>query len=258
MRALTRAWQMLLKALDEVASAPNTMMAAEMALIRLTHVAELPTPEELVRKLNDMPPPRPPSGPGAGRPAPSEGGENARAGGGAAAIPDRAPAAPRLQRGGGPAAALQQAPETALARYGAFEDVIRLIRTNRDVKLLVEVETGLRLARYAPGRIEFTPAGNAPADLASRLAQRLQAWTGVRWGVTVVSGATAPTIVETRDAERLRLEEQGRGNPLVQAVFEAFSDARFTAIRTVEEIEQHAAEEALPEVPDDWDPFEED
>jgi DNA polymerase-3 subunit gamma/tau len=51
MRVLTRMWQMLLKALDEVATSPNAMMAAEMAVIRLTHVADLPTPEELVRKL---------------------------------------------------------------------------------------------------------------------------------------------------------------------------------------------------------------
>jgi DNA polymerase-3 subunit gamma/tau len=52
MRVLTRLWQMLLKALDEVASAPNAMMAAEMAIIRLTHVADLPSHEELLRKLN--------------------------------------------------------------------------------------------------------------------------------------------------------------------------------------------------------------
>ena len=53
MRVLTRTWQMLLKALEEVATAPNAMMAAEMAIIRLTHVAELPSPEELVRRLAD-------------------------------------------------------------------------------------------------------------------------------------------------------------------------------------------------------------
>ncbi|MGR3608143.1 MAG: DNA polymerase III subunit gamma/tau, partial [Sulfitobacter sp.] len=57
MRVLTRLWQMLLKSLDEVAAAPNAMMAAEMAIIRLTHVADLPSPEELVRKLGKTPPP---------------------------------------------------------------------------------------------------------------------------------------------------------------------------------------------------------
>ncbi len=51
MRSLTRSWQMLLKILDETASSPNPMMAAEMAIIRLTHVADLPSPEDLVRRL---------------------------------------------------------------------------------------------------------------------------------------------------------------------------------------------------------------
>ncbi|TAG28599.1 MAG: DNA polymerase III subunit gamma/tau, partial [Rhodobacterales bacterium] len=64
MRALTRMWQMLLKAVEEVALAPNAMMAAEMAVIRLTHVADLPDPETLVKKLQDSP--RPPSGGGGG------------------------------------------------------------------------------------------------------------------------------------------------------------------------------------------------
>ncbi|MEM7178762.1 MAG: DNA polymerase III subunit gamma/tau, partial [Pseudomonadota bacterium] len=53
MRVLTRSWQMLLKAMEELALAPNAMMAAEMAIIRLTHVADLPTPGDLVRKLTE-------------------------------------------------------------------------------------------------------------------------------------------------------------------------------------------------------------
>ncbi len=64
-RVLSRTWQMLLKALEEVGQAPNAMMAAEMAIIRLTHVADLPTPEDILRKWHDASPP--PSGPaGAG------------------------------------------------------------------------------------------------------------------------------------------------------------------------------------------------
>ena len=58
--------------------------------------------------------------------------------------------------------------------------MIELIRTNRDVKLLVEVETSVRLVAYQPGRIEFTPTDNAPRDLSQRLGQRLQSWTGNR------------------------------------------------------------------------------
>ncbi len=77
MRALSRMWQMLLKAIEEVGLAPNAMMAAEMAVIRLTHVADLPDPETLVRRLSEGP--RPPAGPGGGAPAGTSPGVWARA-----------------------------------------------------------------------------------------------------------------------------------------------------------------------------------
>ena len=248
MRVLTRLWQMLLKALEEVASAPNAMMAAEMAIIRLTHVADLPSPEELVRKLQGQtpPPPLPPTG---GGQAPTAG---------AAAVHARSHTMASGPSGGGPSAALAQDPAQALARYPTFDHVIELIRANRDVKLLVEVETSLKLVAYQPGRIEFEPTETAPRDLAQRLGARLQTWTGNRWGVSVVSEGGAPTIAEIRDADKRALEIEAKAHPLVQAVLEHFPKASIKAIKTRAEIAAETAVEALPEVDDEWDPFEED
>ena len=48
---LGRAWQMLLKGIAEVDQAPDRRAAAEMVLIRLCHVADMPPPGELVRRL---------------------------------------------------------------------------------------------------------------------------------------------------------------------------------------------------------------
>ena len=254
MRVLSRMWQMLLKSLEEVAQAPNSMMAAEMSIIRLTHMADLPTPDELIRKLKDQPPvpPGPPNGGGGGGvTAPSQAAPAVSQG---AAPPVSAPAGTPH----GTATALAVEPQVALARYARFEDVLELIRHHRDVKLLVEVETTLRLARYSPGRIEFEPTEDAAQDFASRLGQRLQTWTGVRWGVSVVGSGGGQTIAEVRDAERLALEAEVKQHPLVQAVLAEFPGAKIREIRTAEEIEAEAAEEALPEVDDEWDPFEED
>ncbi len=258
MRVLTRMWQMLLKALDEVAAAPNAMMAAEMAVIRLTHVADLPSPEELIRKLQNMPPP-PPDGPG------GPGGGKSMQGMGAPALGGSA-AAPAPQSGGAPVAsaagtgqvALARDAEQALARFPTFDHVVELVRANRDVKLLVEVETGIRLVSYRPGRIEFTPATDAPRDLAQRLGARLQGWTGNRWVISVVADGDAPTISELRDAAENALRQQAEAHPLVQAVKAAFPKARITSIRTPEDLQAEVAAEALPEVEDEWDPFEED
>jgi len=246
MRVLTRMWQMLLKALEEVASAPNAMMAAEMAVIRLTHVADLPDPEQLLRRLSDGPGPSAP-GPAPRAPVPS-------GGNGASAM-----AATRTTgavQPSGAATALSLAPETALARFATFPAVVELIRANRDVKLLVEVENHLRLVHYAPGRIEFEPTPDAPRDLAATLAQRLQAWTGARWGVSVVGQGGGATIAEARDAEKTAAKADAMQNPLVQAVFAAFPKAAILEVRTPEESRAEAAAGALPEVEDEWDPFE--
>ena len=249
MRVLARMWQMLLKALEEVAVAPNAMMAAEMAVIRLTHVADLPTPDELVRKLKDATPP--PSGPApAGSPSPAGSGTEAR---GAPAPTHRGPSGPSAS-----AAPALQPDADALARYARFEDVVQLIRTHRDVKLLVEVETSLRLVSYSPGRIEVNPTADAPRDLVGRLASRLQAWTGNRWAVSVSNEAGQPTIAEVRDAERNRMQDEVMQHPLMQAVIAHFPNAKIVDIETDADKAEGAMAEALPEVDDEWDPFDDD
>ncbi len=255
MRALSRAWQMLLKALEEVALAPNAMMAAEMAVIRLTHVADLPDPETLVRRLQNGPAPAPSSGPVAGGAPAGSGGQTMHS-----PMLRLAPSAPA--RG----AALAQAQPDPAGEFSllSFDQVVDLIRTKRDMLLLTEVECDLRLVRYAPGRIEFEPAPSAKPDLAARLSQRLQGWTGQRWGVSVVAGGGAPTIAEAREAQDTTAKVQALDNPLVQAVMAAFPAAKITAIRlpeadaaaTLTATEgQDAGEDMGGE---DWDPFEDD
>ena len=253
MRVMTRMWQMLLKALEEVAAAPNAMMAAEMAVIRLTHVADLPTPDELVRKLKDATPPPPtgPSGSG-GRPAPQGG--TTQAMGTSPAPTHSGPSGPSAS-GAQTATALAT---DALQHYARFEDIVDLIRRHRDVKLLVEVETGIRLVAYQPGRIEVEPTADASRDLVGRLGSRLQAWTGNRWVITVRDSGGAETIAEVRDAADNAIKAEAQAHPLVQAVIAAFPKAKITDIRTEAEKTQDAFEGALPEVDDEWDPFDDE
>ncbi|ERL96580.1 DNA polymerase III, subunit gamma/tau [Rhodobacteraceae bacterium HIMB11] len=250
MRVLTRMWQMLLKALDEVAQAPNSMMAAEMAIIRLTHVADLPSPEELVKKLqNSSPPPVPPSG----------GTSGTRTG---MVTNAQSNAAVTSAQTGGPTASLgsaQPVTETvsALAHYATFDAVVDLVRSQRDVKLLVEVETCIRLVSYQPGRIEFTPTNEAPSDLSQRLGGALQRWTGARWAIILSNTGTATTIAEDRTAAEDAIKAEAQQHPLMQAAMASFPNAKIIDIRTAAEITADAELDALPEVEDEWDPFEE-
>ncbi|HUS55241.1 MAG TPA: DNA polymerase III subunit gamma/tau [Thermohalobaculum sp.] len=248
MRVLTRAWQMLLKAIEEVPIAPTAMMAAEMAVIRLTHVADLPPPEELVRRLTE--------GGGVVRSDPRGGG-----GGGGGPVA-------RLVSVAGGARVVAAAPEPGLDAYARLEDVTGLLREERDIKLLHEVESFVRLVRYKPGLIEFSPSPGAPADLAGRLSQRLRGLTGARWQIAVSADEGQPTITEQGATAKAAENALAAEHPLVLAALEAFPGAE---IRTVRPLGSAAEpEEFLAAVPerefveiegdllDSDDPFEED
>ena len=276
MRVLTRCWQMLLKALDELALAPNAMMAAEMAVIRLTHVADLPPPEELVRRLTEEgasapPRPRPPggtertAGATAGSPAGGSGGAPAAA---LSIVPGTAPAPePELE----PTPA-ETSPDT-LARFATFADVLALIAEARDLVLLTEVEAHVRLVRYRPGLIEFNPAPDAPGDLAGRLGQRLRGLTGARWSVLVSDEPGAPSVADERRRAAEAARAEAENHPLVAAALAAFPGARIGAVRPLgpavapqDEILAPAPEPDDMDVEDGYvddhangdDPFEED
>ena len=249
MRVLARSWQMLLKALEEVASAPNTMMASEMVIIRLTHVAELPTPDELVKKLADK------SSPSSQRLSDKNPSAGAYSNQSSAKVSSYRSGMVVSQAEISPSFPLS--PEQSLLSYPTFSHITSLIQARRDIKLLMDVENHVQLVKYKPGQIEFEPTLDAPIDLAQRLSSSLQAWTGIRWAVSLVSEKGEPTIFSQRHAKEDAIQKKIEEHPLMQAVFASFPKASILNIKTAEQIKSEVESEALPEIDENWDPFEE-
>ncbi|CAN0442095.1 unnamed protein product, partial [Discosporangium mesarthrocarpum] len=112
---LSRAWQIALKGLGEAQVAPAALPAVEMVLIRLAHAAELPTPGDIVKRLQQEP--ATPAATSAAPAAPSANGGATGAGGNAGAnAVATAPsggAAPHTGGGGAPATASAMRAEPA-------------------------------------------------------------------------------------------------------------------------------------------------
>jgi DNA polymerase-3 subunit gamma/tau len=213
---LARAWQMLLKGLQEVAQdGVDRRAAAEMVLIRIAHIAEMPTPGDLVRRLTEAGAATPPTA----APPPSGGGLRAIAGGGMAAAPMPAPA---------PASEPVAAP--APAPPATYREIVALA-SGRKPMLHAHLVHSVHPVRVTPGRIEIRPKPDAPRDLANQITQLLQETTGTRWTVSLVSTGGEPTVAEqgrTAEADRRTI---ARSHPLVQAVLEAFPGATIEAVR---------------------------
>ena len=74
----------------------------------------------------------------------------------------------------------------------------------------------------------------------------------------LVNDGGAPTVAEVRAAEENAKKAEATTLPMVQAVLAAFPKAKITEVRTAADLAQEAQVEALQEVEDEWDPFEED
>ncbi len=224
--ALTRVWQVLLKGLAELDIAPDRRAAAEMVLIRLCHLADLPSPGELISELRRSPPDA--------RAAASPGQS------GAAAAPVQSGAlAHRLE----PAAI--PAPTPAPAMPARFRDVVALAAAAREPLLGGHLQHSVHLVRYAPPVIELRPEPAAPRDLASRLSALLHEATGVRWTIAVSNAPGEPTLAAQDDAQSLATRLDAGEHPLIQAVLEAFPGAVLRSIDRDEPVVVSSGPEAV-------------
>jgi DNA polymerase-3 subunit gamma/tau len=209
---LGRAWQMLLKGTAEVETAPDRRAAAEMVLIRLCHVADLPPPGDLVRRLMDSPPA---AERGPASPAPSGGG------GGTRAVANGAPSYDHA-----PQQAPEPVPEPAGPRLANFRDVAMLVAERREPMLHAHLLHSVNLVRFAPGVIELRQHPEAPRDLAARLSALLQEATGTRWTIALSAAKGEPTLAEQGDAARVVRHDTAAQHPLVRAILDAFPGSR--------------------------------
>ncbi|MEM8686848.1 MAG: DNA polymerase III subunit gamma/tau [Pseudomonadota bacterium] len=227
MPILTRAWQMLLKGIPEVNVAANPIAAAEMVLIRMAYVADVPTPEAAVK--NAMAQPGAPAGAAPApqqAPPPPEPMTQARATQQLAPVPDQDP---------GP-----EGPEPASAALSSFADVVALVGERRDVKLKGELESYVRPVRFAPGRLEIALEPEAPRTLPNALMRRLEQWTGARWVVSVSDEAGDAPIARQREAREQSLLREAQDTPSVQAVLETFPGAKIVNVRDLSDMPMDA------------------
>ena len=247
MRALTRMWQMLVKSLGEITIAPSPIMAAEMIIIRLTHAADLPPTDELIKTIESKlrPDRNEKKIENPQKPLDTSSANN-----------ELAKAKHNNYSNLKIATAVDE--EVGIFNYMKFDHVLELVKQKRDVKLLIDIESGLRLVSYRPGYIEFTPTDLAPANLAQRLSNRLKEWTGIRWAVSVVQDGEAQTIVEKKERIAIELETVAYAHPLVKEALVQFPTARIVNVISRKKLEEEAAIQALGEVDSEWDPFEED
>ncbi len=241
MSVLARAYQILMKGLGEVRNAPHPQQAAEMVIIRLCYVADLPTPEEAVRMMQNNPNP----GGGGGGSHPSGGGAGAGQMAQAVGAPMMGPggssggntpqAAMRVVNGGLTQPRMQVQADTEFkADPQSFQAVVDLAEEKRDIILKANLMNNLHLVSFEPGKIEFRPGDYAPSTLAGDLKKFLDTHTGRIWAVSVSRHAAGgSTLAQVRDEKIAQRKLEVAKHPLVADILAAFPGSEIDKVHDI-------------------------
>jgi DNA polymerase-3 subunit gamma/tau len=232
MRVLSRMWQMLLKGITEVQTATRPAAAAEMVLVRIAYVADLPTPDEAIRMLDQ-------NGGGSqmasGGAAPSRTAPTAPVSSMSAASPMRTPASPRSGAEASarpqmavPSAQTESAP---VLRVTTFPQLVALAGEKRDILTKTALESDMRLVRFEDGRLEVALERHAARGLVNDLSRKLELWTGRRWTVVISNEAGQPTLRSQNEQARNEHARAAEADPRVQEVLARFPGTKVVEVR---------------------------
>ena len=248
---LTRAWQMLLKGLGEVKTAPSPIAAAEMVLVRLAYAANLPSPADLVKKLGNQPA-APAVGGSTGAPAGSSG---------ASAI---ASGQVQASAQGGAATAQQSAqvvalhPATAGGADGhaphampiSFEKLVGLFESQKEAQLAVLLKDYVRVVGFKPGAMELNITRQTPPDFLMRVKSCLKLWTGSDWTIALASEGGAETVRNVEVARDKKRRDEALEEPIVKSLLASFPAAKLLAVRDSRDEEDLGVGGDMPTDPD--------
>jgi DNA polymerase-3 subunit gamma/tau len=230
MRVLSRMWQMLLKGITEAQAATRPAAAAEMVLVRIAYVADMPTPDEAIRMLDQN---------GGASPVITASAAPRSAPAPVASLPSspaRASSAPRASaeasarpRMMAPTPEVQAAP--AALRITSFPALVALAGEKRDLLTKAALEADVRLVRIEDGRLELALERSAARTLINDLSRKLEQWTGRRWTVIVSNEAGETTLRAQNEVQKNQRERAAEADPRVKEVLARFPGAKVVEVR---------------------------
>ena len=248
MRVLSRMWQMLLKGIAEVQSATRPQAAAEMVLVRIAYVADLPTPDEAIRMIEQGGGTSPalggngaPRGTSAMLSSGGDDGSQLRAVGSSAR--PALDTSPRPQMNTPAPAPVEAAP---VRRLNTFAELVALAGEKRDLQIKSALEADVRLVRMEDGKLEIALERSAARSMIQDLSRKLEQWTGRRWAVVVSNDAGQPTLRAQAQAAKEKLTDGVHADPRVQAVMSRFPGAQVVDVRRIAPDAALGADDAGP------------
>ena len=208
---LTRAWQILLKGIEEIRAAPNPDEAGSMILIRLAYSCNLPDPASLVKKIQ----------------ASLEENKNKVNDTLEENDDDKKDTSGIINN-------LQEInsidKKTTLAEVHTFEDLVEIFKIKGELLLHAQLLSCVHLISFEKGKLEISISGNTNNNIAKDISKFLKNWTGEDWVISIVDDQGTETLDHKNERKAQEEIENTKNTPEMQKVLKAFPNAELKSV----------------------------
>lgn len=200
---LSKIWQMLIKGLNELQTAPVPIDALEMILIRIAYSANLPTPAELlesIKKKSNL----------------KQQNFAVTTAVNSLAAKNEKPSLPQVK-----------------SRFDKVTDFIAYLEKNKQARLVYMMKNDIEVVEFGNGVMKFKATERISSDFMTSINKFLETSTGQKWSLDIISGDVILSIANIENAQKEADKKNVAENPLVKAILDEFKGAKIETLTRI-------------------------
>jgi len=225
-------WQFILRGIEELNFVPSHLISFQMLVIRLVHIKDLPSPQEVIEnivsneEMEDA----------ISRTAreKKQTSKDIKSGSIINNTQPRTQIRSILQE----KEELKQTPITAnnlnLEEIRTFEDLFNVATKKKEIELKFDLERNVSLVKFEIGKIDITFNEKLSKNFVKNLSEKLNIWTGKRWIISLSKEKGATTIYDKKMENKKKIFEEALNSDAYKEVKKYFPNAELTSVEEIE------------------------
>ena len=227
-------WQFILKGIEELSFVPNHFLSFQMLIMRLVHLKDLPSPEQVIEdalnsdtramsesteKQDDFNEIKP------GTIINKQTSAKTQI---KSIIQEKTEDIDRNPK------ILEKKQEVGkLEIINSFEKLIEITNDKKEIELKFDLERNVRVVKFETGKIDISFNEKLSKNFVRSLTEKLKLWTGERWIISLSKETGKNTIFENKEIYKKKLLQDALESEVYKKIKENFPDAELNEVEEI-------------------------
>ncbi|CAN1608380.1 K02343 dnaX; DNA polymerase III subunit gamma/tau [Candidatus Pelagibacterales bacterium] len=227
-------WQFILKGIEELSFVPNHFLSFQMLIMRLVHLKDLPSPEQVIEdalnsdtramsesteKQDDFNEIKP------GTIINKQTSAKTQI---KSIVQEKAEDIDRNPK------FLEKKQEAGkLEIINSFEKLVEITNYKKEIELKFDLERNVRVVKFETGKIDISFNEKLSKNFVRSLTEKLKLWTGERWIISLSKETGKNTIFENKESYKKKLLQDALESEVYKKIKENFPDAELNEVEEI-------------------------